>query len=58
MNINPDVADYAGAFERKGNYIITVTKEGYETFTSEVIKVEADQCHVIGRVVQVMLVEE
>lgn len=57
-NINPDIADYVGAFERKGNYTITVTKEGYQTFTSEVITVTGDQCHVTGRIVQVMLVAE
>lgn len=58
INVNPDMADYAGAFEREGNYFITVTKEGYKTYTSEKITVTADECHVIARVLQVMLEPE
>ena len=58
INVNPDMADYAGAFEREGNYFITVTKEGYKTYTSEKITVTADECHVIGKTLQVMLEPE
>lgn len=46
---------FTGAVERKGNYIITVTKPGFKTFTSGTIKVEADCCHVIPKVVEVVL---
>lgn len=58
INVNPDRADYAGAFERQGNYFITVTKEGYKTYTSEKITVTADECHVIAKTLQVMLEPE
>ncbi len=52
-----DAADpvFTGAFERTGNYIITVSKEGFQTFTSEPIKVMADRCHVVSRIVHVVL---
>ncbi|MFP9097628.1 carboxypeptidase-like regulatory domain-containing protein [Flavobacterium sp. RHBU_24] len=38
---------YKGADERAGDYIITVTGDGYQPYTSETITVEADECHVI-----------
>ncbi|WP_353777395.1 carboxypeptidase-like regulatory domain-containing protein [Winogradskyella sp. 3972H.M.0a.05] len=43
---------FFGAGERAGNYTIEVTGEGYQTFTSEVIEVTADQCHVIPQVLE------
>ncbi|TAF45341.1 MAG: hypothetical protein EAZ51_04700 [Sphingobacteriales bacterium] len=46
---------FSGAIERKGNYVITVTKTGYKTFTSNTISVLADSCHVIPQVVNVVL---
>jgi hypothetical protein len=38
---------FSGAYEREGNYIITVSKAGYVTYTSEIISVTSDVCHVI-----------
>ncbi|HNP32370.1 MAG TPA: carboxypeptidase-like regulatory domain-containing protein [Flavobacterium sp.] len=37
---------FYGAGERVGIYTITVTKEGYQTYTSSPIGVSANQCHV------------
>ncbi|WP_291137567.1 hypothetical protein [Flavobacterium sp. UBA7663] len=47
--ISFDVAEpiFSGAYEREGNYTITVSKTGYVTFTSEVVSVTSDVCHVI-----------
>ncbi|MFV1985877.1 MAG: hypothetical protein ACC682_01235 [Gemmatimonadota bacterium] len=36
-----------GAGERAGTYDITITKEGFMTWTAENITVTADECHVI-----------
>lgn len=38
---------FVGAWERPGTYVITVSKEGYGTFTSDPILVTSDICHVI-----------
>jgi hypothetical protein len=38
---------FKGAAERGGDYIITVTGDGYQPYTSETITVESDECHVI-----------
>lgn len=38
---------FSGAWERQGGYVLTVSKEGYQTYTSETIVVTADVCHVI-----------
>lgn len=38
---------FSGAWERQGNYVLTVSKEGYQTHISETITVAADVCHVI-----------
>jgi len=46
---------FFGAQERPGTYIITVTKEGYQTFTSSPIVVTADVCHVIPQSLTVNL---
>ncbi|TAH04950.1 MAG: hypothetical protein EAZ15_00355 [Sphingobacteriales bacterium] len=51
----PHQLNFTGAFERKGNYIITVSKTGYKTYTSGVINVIADRCHVIPQIVNVVL---
>lgn len=37
---------YAGAGERAGSYTITVTKSGYQTYTSSPIVVTRNVCHV------------
>lgn len=38
---------FAGAGERAGNYIVTVSAEGYETYTSQTITLLENECHVI-----------
>lgn len=58
MNIDASKAEFFGVFERPGTYIISVSKAGYSTFTSEPITVTADECHVIGEKVNVVLEEE
>lgn len=42
-----DIPVFMGAYERVGTYIFTVSKEGYQTYTSELITLTADVCHVI-----------
>ena len=54
MNIQ-GTNDFIGAGERSGNYIIKVTANNYQDFTSDVILVEADECHVIPETLQVLL---
>lgn len=49
---------FYGAFERQGSYIISVYKEGYAEYTSDVIEVSADRCHVITEEVIVELQPE
>lgn len=49
---------FVGAGERAGSYILTVSKDGYETFTSEVITLKRDECHVISKEVTVALQPE
>ena len=49
---------FSGAIERKGNYVITVAKMGYKTYTSNVVTVAADSCHVIPQIVNVFLIPE
>ena len=46
---------FSGAYERPGNYTITVTCEGYQTYISQLIPIARDQCHVIPRQLQVNL---
>jgi hypothetical protein len=50
-----DFAVFNGAWERSGTYIVTVSKEGYQTFTSEPIVVGQDVCHVIPVQMEVLL---
>ncbi len=47
---------FFGAWERTGNYVITVSKEGYQTYTTAPITVTADQCHVITELIHVSLI--
>jgi len=49
------IDSYIGAGERPGNYIITATGLGHQSYTSEVITVEADECHVIGESLEIQL---
>ena len=46
---------FAGAGERAGTYIITVTKSGYQTYTSELTIITRDECHVIPQSITVNL---
>lgn len=46
---------FAGAGERVGTYIVTVTKNGYQTYTSTPIIVTRDVCHVIPQSLTVNL---
>lgn len=50
--------DFTGAYERAGNYTLTVTKEGYVDFITETITVGEDVCHVITQNVTVELQPE
>ncbi|HBI01320.1 MAG TPA: carboxypeptidase-like regulatory domain-containing protein [Flavobacterium sp.] len=52
---NEEVPVFIGAWERVGTYVVTVSKEGYQTFTSEPIVVTADVCHVIPELLTVEL---
>lgn len=52
----PDFDNFVGAGERPGNYIITVTGEGYQTFVSETIIVSGDVCHVFTELLEFSLV--
>lgn len=54
----PDTPNFSGAYERSGNYIITVSKQGFGTFVSNPIRVDRDECHVIPRQIQVNLLPE
>ncbi len=38
---------YGGAEERPGNYTITISKPGFQTYVSGVVTVNSDVCHVI-----------
>lgn len=46
---------FIGAGERPGNYTIEVLADGYVDFTSNVITVGADECHVIPESVEIEL---
>lgn len=46
---------FSGAYEREGNYIVTVSKDGFQTYTSEIITVSSDVCHVIPKHLHVSL---
>ena len=45
-----------GAFERTGTYTVTVNLSGYTPMTVQPVEVKNDQCHVITRMIDVMLV--
>lgn len=49
---------FSGAYEREGNYTITVSKSGYVTYTSEVVSVTSDVCHVIPQQRTILLQSE
>jgi hypothetical protein len=52
------IPTFAGAWEREGNYILTVLAEGYATYVSETITVTSDECHVIPQQIEVLLQPE
>lgn len=52
---NDETSLFIGAWERVGTYVVTVSKEGYQTFTTEPIVVTADVCHVIPQIITVQL---
>ena len=52
---DPNIAEFKGAQERKGNYTIAVSKNGYKTFISNAIQVKENECHVITETVNVIL---
>jgi hypothetical protein len=52
---NEEVPVFIGAWERVGTYVLTVSKEGYQTFTTEPIVITADVCHVIPQQITVEL---
>jgi hypothetical protein len=49
------IDNFLGAGERSGNYILEVNAKGYENYTSEIIYVDSDECHVIPQVLEITL---
>ncbi|NCT17710.1 MAG: hypothetical protein COZ75_02515 [Flavobacteriaceae bacterium CG_4_8_14_3_um_filter_34_10] len=52
------IPSFAGAWEREGNYTLTVSAQGFTTFVSETITVASDECHVIPQQVEISLQPE
>jgi hypothetical protein len=46
---------FVGAGERAGTYVVTITKAGYQTYTSAPIVITRDECHVIPQSLTVNL---
>jgi hypothetical protein len=46
---------FVGAGERAGTYVVTITKAGYQTYTSAPIILTRDECHVIPQSLTVNL---
>ncbi len=46
---------FIGAGERAGSYIIEITSNDYQTYTSDIIVVNEDECHVIPQALEVLL---
>lgn len=53
--LNENDPIFTGAYERQGNYVLTVSKDGYQTYTSGVISISRDECHVIPQQIHVVL---
>lgn len=49
------IDSFFGAGERAGNYIIEITSNDYQTYISEIIVIEEDECHVIPVALEVSL---
>ena len=47
--------NFLGAGERPGSYVLEITAEGYDSYTSEIIQVDSDECHVIPETVEIIL---
>jgi hypothetical protein len=45
-----------GAGERPGTYDVTITKTGYMTWSAQDVRVDADECHVIGVALEASLI--
>lgn len=58
QNLGGSEPVFSGAYEREGNYTITVSKSGYVTFISEVINVTSDVCHVVPQQRTILLQPE
>lgn len=55
LEIVENVPTFIGAGERVGAYTVTVSKDGYQTYTSPVVTVRGDQCHVLTQTLNVAL---
>jgi hypothetical protein len=53
--VDPNELRFAGAYERAGNYVITVRHPGMSMVTLKDIKVDKDECHVIPRQLDVII---
>jgi hypothetical protein len=49
------IDSFFGAGERSGTYIVTVTSQNYQTFTSDPITLTRDECHVIPKTFEFIL---
>lgn len=58
LEISESIPTFLGAGERAGNYVVTVSKEGYQTYTSPVVTVDSDECHVLTETLNVALQPE
>ena len=48
---------YAGPYERAGTFTVTASKTGFQSATT-MVTVTADECHVDGQLVTLMLVPQ
>ena len=55
LTLFPGFDVFVGAGERAGIYLIEVTSDNYQTYTSDPVTVEADICHVIPEAVEILL---
>lgn len=53
--VGPDECTYQGAYERKGSYTITATRDAYRQATRDNVGVTVDNCHVITQKVDISL---
>lgn len=53
--ISGNPISYAGAWERPGAYILKANKLGYKAYTSDIILVEKDECHVLPKTYTIAL---